>query len=106
MPVKPGSFSEGTGDAVGLDAGIDALEQAVAATPPGYPDLRTYLSNLGSSMVTRFQREGNTADLDIAVSPSCRSHPLRPDEMYWVQLVSSEGGAQALSVYWPCVVPG
>jgi hypothetical protein len=43
--------------------------------------------------------------------PSKRRSPSAPAKASgrkrrWVQLVWSEGAAQALSVYWLCVVPG
>ena len=40
----------------------------MAATPPGHPDRAMYLSNLGAALRTRFERTGERADLDEAVT--------------------------------------
>jgi hypothetical protein len=50
-----------------LDVAVTAFQGAVAATPPGHPDLAWYLSNLGNSLRLRFERAGDIADLDAAV---------------------------------------
>ena len=37
------------------------------ATPAGHPNLAGRLSNLGNALVRRFERTGDTADLDAAI---------------------------------------
>ena len=58
---------ERTGDLADLDAAIDLLRQAVAASPADHPDRARYLSNLGVALRARFERTGDRADLDAAV---------------------------------------
>ena len=56
-----------TGDREALDAAIDLLRQAVAASPADHPGRAAMLSNLGAALQTRFERAGDGADLDAAV---------------------------------------
>ena len=58
---------ERAGDRADLDAAIDLLRQAVAATPAGHPDRAGRLSNLSNALQTRFARAGDRADLNTAV---------------------------------------
>jgi len=51
-----------------VSAGIDAVRRAVDLTPPGHPGLARMLSNLGVALLTRFERVGDAADLDAAIS--------------------------------------
>jgi hypothetical protein len=50
----------------------------VAATPPGDPDLAGRLSNVGSALRARFERAGDSADLEAAVDASRRGVKLTP----------------------------
>jgi hypothetical protein len=56
-----------TGDRAALNAAIDLLRQALAATPTDHPDRAGYLSNLGGALQTRFERTGAQTDLDAAI---------------------------------------
>ena len=51
---------------------VDAGRQAADLTPPGHPRLAIYLSNLGTALHTRFERAGDSADLDDASTKSCK----------------------------------
>ena len=51
-----------------LAAGIEALEQALAASPEGSPDQAGRLSNLGNALRTRYEADGRPADLYRAVA--------------------------------------
>src|SRR5262245_8971596 len=59
---------ETTGAADDLDAAIQALRAAVAATPDGHPSRAGYLLNLGTALTKRFQRLGNSASGPAAVA--------------------------------------
>ena len=69
-----------TGDRAALDAAIDLLGQAVAATPADHPGRAAMLTNLGVALRTRFERTGDRTDLDAAVDavPGRRWRPARP----------------------------
>lgn len=51
-----------------LNAAIELLRDAVAATPPGHPHRLLYLSTLGSALQIRFERIGQAADLEEAIT--------------------------------------
>ena len=55
-------------DAADLDRAIGLLRQAIAATPEDDPGRSGYLSNLGVALSTRFDRSGQLADIDEALS--------------------------------------
>ena len=50
-----------------LERAIGHLEEAVAGTPPGSPDLPGWLNNLGAGLSARYGRTGELADLQRAV---------------------------------------
>src|SRR5215467_8987469 len=56
-----------TGDQAALNAAIDLLRQAVAASPADYPGRAGLLSNLGTALQTRFEWTGDRADMDAAI---------------------------------------
>jgi hypothetical protein len=58
---------ERAGAAADLDAAVEAGQAAVAAAPPGHPDLPASLSNLALALESRSDRAGSAADLDAAV---------------------------------------
>jgi hypothetical protein len=51
-----------------LNTAIDLLRDAVAATPPDYPNRPLYLSDLGAALAARFERTGHVADLEEAIT--------------------------------------
>ena len=61
-----------------LDVAVSAFTDAVAATPPGHPDLAGRLSNLGASLAMRFERAGDAGDLDAAIDAVGRAADLTP----------------------------
>jgi tetratricopeptide (TPR) repeat protein len=67
-------------DPVELDKAVDLLTEAIAATPPGHPDLAVMLSNLGGALQTRFRRVGDTADLDEAVTVGRQAIAVTPPD--------------------------
>ena len=73
------------GSSSDLSEAVDALTQAVSATPPSHPDLPLHLGNLAAARFTRFQHGDDPADLDEAVDTGRRAleltpvgHPSRP----------------------------
>ena len=79
------------GSSTDLTEAVDALADAVAATPSAHPDLPLYLGNLAGARLTRFQHRDQAAgpeeptDLDAAVEAGHRAldltpadHPSRP----------------------------
>jgi hypothetical protein len=72
-----------TGDRAALDAAIDLLQQAVAASPTDHPGRAGYLSNLGVALRSRFERTRDRADLDAAI------------DLCWSRRVSGLTGREA-----------
>ena len=79
------------GSSTDLTEAVDALTDAVTATPSSHPDLPLYLGNLAGARLTRFQHRDQPAgpeeptDLDAAVEAGHRAldltpadHPSRP----------------------------
>ncbi|MEV1178054.1 hypothetical protein, partial [Nonomuraea sp. NPDC049784] len=56
-----------TGDAVAVDAAIDAYRRAAAELPPGRADRTIALAGLSETLHIRAELTGSTADLDAAV---------------------------------------
>ncbi|KAG8814365.1 hypothetical protein FRC19_001801, partial [Serendipita sp. 401] len=54
-------------------------QAAVNLTPDGHPDKPSQLSNLGTSLLTRFKRLGNLDDLDSAIARHQAAVNLTPD---------------------------
>ena len=50
-----------------------------ALTPDGHPDKPAYLNNLGNSFQSRFERLGDIADLDEAITAQQQAVRLTPD---------------------------
>jgi hypothetical protein len=52
-----------------FDSLLKSTEEEVARlTPDGHPDWPTSLSNLGHSLLSRFQRLGDFSDIDRSIS--------------------------------------
>ncbi len=58
----------------------EALAAALAAFPPGHPELPGYLSNLGNVLIMRFLEAGDTAEMDAAVDAEQRAVDLAPPD--------------------------
>jgi predicted metal-dependent phosphoesterase TrpH len=67
-----------TGRLEKLEAAVAAFQDAVAATPPGDPNLAGRLSNLGGALLTRFELAGDAADLDAAIDAGRRAVDITP----------------------------
>lgn len=60
-------YRDGVGGPADLDIAINTFEEAVGAIAPDHDDRAGMLSNLGSSLLKRFERDGNPEDLDAAI---------------------------------------
>ena len=61
-------YSDGAGGPLDLDTAIRTFQEALEAIGPGDPDRAGMRSNLGSSLLKRFERDGNPEDLDAAIT--------------------------------------
>ena len=64
---------ERTGSLTDLNRAIDALGQAIDATPEGHSDQALYLSNLSTWLRTRYERTVSVPDLDRSVEASSQA---------------------------------
>ncbi|KAI0059187.1 TPR-like protein [Artomyces pyxidatus] len=59
---------------------VESSREAVVARPPGHPSRAGFLNNLGTSLLSRFERIGRTEDLDEAIAPLREALVLRPPD--------------------------
>jgi tetratricopeptide (TPR) repeat protein len=59
---------EATGNLEDLDTATHLWNQAIAATPQGFPDWARGQANLGVALIRRFEALGQVADLDAAIA--------------------------------------
>jgi len=64
-----------------LDRAIEAKEQALRLTPGSHLSQALYLSNLGSSLQSRFRRIGLMEDLDRMIGTNEQAVKLTPEDL-------------------------
>ena len=67
------------GELVDIEDAISAHKEAVRLTPDGHYNKPTYFSNLGISLVNRFDRSGQLVDIEDAISSYKDAVRLTPD---------------------------
>ncbi|KAG8817354.1 hypothetical protein FRC19_011401, partial [Serendipita sp. 401] len=75
----PSYGSDNFGNWEDINKRIEMEEEAVRSTPDSDPDKPSRLSNLGSSLLSRFKRLGNVDDLDSAIAQYQAAVNLTPD---------------------------
>lgn len=63
----------------GVEKAISPKQEAVSLTPDSHPDKPGWLSNLGTSVQSRFERLGDVKDLESAISFQQAAIHLTPD---------------------------
>ena len=71
---------------------VSALQEAIDLSPPGHPNLPRRLSNLSTMFSNRFERSGDRADIDKALSLNLRAQGLVSDnpDPIWLNNFGSE----------------
>ncbi|KAG8811895.1 hypothetical protein FRC19_003508 [Serendipita sp. 401] len=82
-PDNDGSFpsygSDNFGNCEDINRRIEMEEKAVRSTPDSHPDKPSRLSNLGTSLLRRFERLGNVDDLNSAIARHQAAVDLTPN---------------------------
>ncbi len=68
-------------DAAGLDRAIGMLTSVIGMTESGHPDLPRRLNSLSMALLTRYERHGQIADLDTAISTVQRAANVVPRDV-------------------------
>jgi hypothetical protein len=72
------------GDPENFNKSFSALQEAIDLSPPVHQNLPRRLNNLSTLFTTRFERKGDRADADQALSLQLRTHALVSDNPIWL----------------------